>query len=150
MLFRSYYPTLAPYCPPNLISLVLIYIQTAAGTILPPNQEPDNDCADKPAIYQPTDRPNQVFNQLSLLTTGTILLRTAAGTVLLKTHRWHHTAKDLRWHRTAKDQTTTMPIYLQKDRRWHRTAKDSVASIILLRTYRWHHTAKDSPLAPYC
>ena len=37
-------------------------VTPAAGTVLPPNREPDDDRADKPAIYRPTDRPNQMFN----------------------------------------------------------------------------------------
>ena len=47
----EYYPTLAPYCPPNLISLVLICIRTAAGTVLPPI--PIRTWADTPTALNP-------------------------------------------------------------------------------------------------
>ena len=51
----EYYPTLAPYCPPNLISLVLICIQTAAGTVLPPI--PIRTWADTPTAPNPNQLP---------------------------------------------------------------------------------------------
>ena len=56
----EYYPTLTLYCPPNLISLMLIYIQTATGTVLPPILT--KTWADTPIAPNPNQSPTPYYH----------------------------------------------------------------------------------------